>query len=50
MCFDIAEQFFAAFNAAIVTEKSPSKKLKAVNQGSYRGHFEQSGRIYSFFP
>lgn len=29
MCFDIAEQFFAAFNNAIATEKSPSKKLKA---------------------
>jgi len=29
MCFDIAEQFFTAFNNAIATEKSPSKKLKA---------------------
>lgn len=29
MCFDIAEQFFVAFNDAIAAEKSPSKKLKA---------------------
>ena len=29
MCFDIAEQFFQAFNAAISEEKNPSKKLKA---------------------
>ena len=29
MCFDIAQQFFAAFSAAIAAEKSPSKKLKA---------------------
>jgi AcrR family transcriptional regulator len=29
MCFDIAEHFFAAFNEAVATEKTPSKKLKA---------------------
>jgi len=29
MCFDIAEQFFQAFKAAIEAEKSSSKKLKA---------------------
>jgi AcrR family transcriptional regulator len=29
MCFDIAEQFFAAFNTSVAEEKSPSKKLKA---------------------
>ena len=29
MCFDIADQFFLAFNAAILEEKNPSKKLKA---------------------
>ena len=29
MCFDIADQFFVAFNEATVAEKSPSKKLKA---------------------
>jgi AcrR family transcriptional regulator len=29
MCFDIAEQFFAAFNNSVAEEKSPSKKLKA---------------------
>jgi AcrR family transcriptional regulator len=29
ICFDIAEQFFQAFQAAIAEEKNPSKKLKA---------------------
>jgi AcrR family transcriptional regulator len=29
MCFDIAEQFFLAFQAAVKDEKSPSKKLKS---------------------
>jgi AcrR family transcriptional regulator len=29
MCFDIAEQFFQAFKAAVAEEKNPSKKLKA---------------------
>jgi AcrR family transcriptional regulator len=29
MCFDMAEQFFQAFQAAIAEEKSSSKKLKA---------------------
>lgn len=29
MCFDIAGQFFEAFQAAIAVEKNPAKKLKA---------------------
>jgi len=29
MCFDIAEQFFQAFQSATAEEKSPAKKLKA---------------------
>jgi AcrR family transcriptional regulator len=29
MCFDIAEQFFLAFQSAVKDEKSPSKKLKS---------------------
>lgn len=29
MCFDIAEQFFQAFQSATAAEQSPSKKLKA---------------------
>jgi AcrR family transcriptional regulator len=30
ICFDIAEQFFKAFETAVVTEEKPHKKLKAV--------------------
>lgn len=30
ICFDIAEQFFKGFDAAVVTEEKPQKKLKAV--------------------
>lgn len=29
MCFDMAEQFFQAFSAAVAEEKTPSKKLRA---------------------
>ena len=29
MCFDIADQFFQAFQSATAAEKTPSKKLKA---------------------
>lgn len=29
ICFDIASQFFQAFEKAVATEKTPSKKLKA---------------------
>ncbi len=33
ICFDIAIQFFKAFDTAVVTEDKPQKKLKAVIQG-----------------
>lgn len=33
ICFDIATQFFKAFDTAVVTEDKPQKKLKAVIQG-----------------
>lgn len=32
ICFDIATQFFKAFDTAVVTEEKPQKKLKAVIQ------------------
>lgn len=32
ICFDIATQFFKAFDTAVVTEDKPQKKLKAVIQ------------------
>jgi AcrR family transcriptional regulator len=50
ICFDIATQFFKAFDTAVVTEEKPQKKLKAVIQahiGVIAGNINSSEVFFS---